>query len=95
MIIYRAFLSALCQFFGSGHEPARLNHPGIARDGIGRGTVCTVLHGMGLSHHGMHGTIRTGHGYARYSTGRDLTGRGRYGTLRDGIKPSRDCTGRY
>lgn len=45
---------------GSGHDPAGLSHPGIARDGLGRDTSSTVLHGNGIEpSRGLDGTIWT------------------------------------
>ena len=67
-----------------------LSHPEIARDGDGRDTGSTVLHGMGLSHHGIARDNLDGTRYTRYSrdgigTSRDCTGRGKHGTPQDGI----------
>lgn len=79
------------RYLGSGHDAEGSSHPGISRDGIGSDIVSTVLHGMGLRHHGI---ARDTANTVLHET-RDSTRRGTHGsTSRGGIDASRDCTAR-
>ena len=60
------------RFFWSGRDPVIPSHPGIARDGIGRGTVSTVRYRTALGHHGIERGSLDGIDISRDCTGRDL-----------------------
>ena len=77
----------------SGRDLAGLSHPGIVRDGTGRGTLRTVRYRTGLSHHGIEQDSLGWIEILRDCTELDFTGCKKHGTPRDGIKIPRDITG--